>query len=43
VWWNYYDETFLTDCLENEDDDADFFVRHLVADTRAPILTLNVP
>jgi hypothetical protein len=43
VWWNYYDNTFLEDCLENEDDDDDFFVRHLVADTRAPVATLNVP
>jgi hypothetical protein len=43
VWHEYYDCTFLEDCLQNEDDDEEWFVRHIVADTRGPVVTLNVP
>jgi hypothetical protein len=42
-WFDYYDDTFLEDQLFNEDDDDEFFVRHLVADTRAPVVSLDVP
>lgn len=43
VWHEYYDDTFLEDRLFNEDDDDEWFVRHLIADTRAPVITLDVP
>ena len=43
VWHDYYSDTFLEDRLLNEDDDEEWFVRQIVADTRAPAVTLNVP